>query len=232
MTALKLNKFILLPCRAASALVRCGFAVSGELVRKTLFPHADRSHYERAVREFLLRRFAETVRWYEYRPCPAGHLSAGSPVWVFLPGKESEKDDALLQSVCKEADNRPVCVITRENYRKHISLPCRLIKRLDRVEDDMLSELLCHALLFRQDGTYVDSRRWESARKGDPVHGFVFDMLAACLSARLPIVDDDLPGILMHMAECHIRSVRKKRDELDRMILQSCSLRTIGTGME
>lgn len=212
--------------------MRCGFAVSGELVRKTLFPRAGRSHYERAVREFLLRRFAEIVRWYENRPCPTGHLSVGSPVWVFLSGKEPEKDDALLQSVRKEADNRPVRVITRENYREHISLPCRLIKRLDRVEDDMLSELLCHALLSRQYGTYVDSCRRESARKGDPVHGFVFDMLAACISARLPIVDDDLPGILTHMAECCIRSVRAKRNELDRMILQSCSLRTIGIGME
>lgn len=232
MTALKLNKFILLPCRAASALVRCGFVVSGELVRKTLFPRADRSHYERAVHDCLLHRFADIVRWYENRPYPAGHLPADAPVWVFLPEEGQKEGDELLRSVRKEVDNRPVCVITRENYRKYISLPCRLIKRLDRVEDDMLSELLCHALLFRQDGTYVDSRRWESARKGNPVHGFVFDMLAACLSASLPIVDDDLPGILMHMAECHIRSVRKKRDELDRMILQSCSLRTIGIGME
>ena len=33
-------------------------------------------------------------------------------------------------------------------------------------------------------------------QKGDPVHGFISDMLAACLSARLPIVDGDLPGIL------------------------------------
>lgn len=232
MTTLELNKFILLPGRAASALVRCGFPVSGELVKKTLFPRTDRTHYERAVRDCLLHKFAEIVRWYEFCPCPAGRLAAGSPVWVFLPEERQKEGNELLQSVQKEVDNRPLRMITRENYRRCISLPCRLIKRLDHVEDDMLSELLCHALLSRQDGTYVDSRRWESAKKGDPVHGFVFDMLAACLSARLPIVDGDLPGILIHMAECHIRSIREKRDELDRMILQSCSLRTTGIGME
>ena len=65
-------------------------------------------------------------------------------------------------------------------------LPGQLISRLDRVDDDMLSEFLCHTLLSKQDGTYVDSRRWESAQKGDPVHGFISDMLAACLSASCP----------------------------------------------
>lgn len=232
MTTLKRNKLILLPGKTVAALVRCGFPVAGELVMKTLFPRADRSRYEHAVRDCLLHKYAEIVRWYEDCPCPTGRLTADAPIWVFLPEEGQKENDELLSSVRKEAENRPVHVITRENYRRCISLPGQLIKRLERVDDGILSELLCHALLSRQDGTYVDSHKWESSKKGDPVHGFVFDMLAACISARLPVVDGDLPGILTRMAECCIRFVRERRNELDRMILQSCSLRTTGINME
>ena len=231
MATLKLNKFILLPCRAASALVRCGFAVTAGIMMKTFSPDTGRIFYENAVSDYLLRKFAEIMRWYEDCPCPTGFLTAGSPVWVFLP-EEGKEGDELLRSVRKEIDNRPIRVITRENYRRCISLPGQLISRLDRVDDDLLSEYLCHTLLSKQDGTYVDARRWESAKKGDPVHGFVFDTLVACISARLPIVDGDLSGILTHMAEGCIHSVRAKRNELDRMILQSCSLRATGFSME
>lgn len=223
MATLKLNKFILLPCRAASALVRCGFAVTAGIMMKTFSPDTGRIFYENAVSDYLLRKFAEIMRWYEDCPCPTGFLTAGSPVWVFLPEEGKKENNELLQSVRKEIDNRPIRVITRENYRRCISLPGQLISRLDRADDDLLSEFLCHTLLFRQDGTYVDSRTWESAKKGDPVHGFVSDMLTACLSARLPIVDGDLPGILLRMARHHIPSVRAKQKEQDRMILQACS---------
>ena len=222
MATLKLNKFILLPGRALAALVRCGFPVSAGIVMKTFYPDTGRIFYENEVSDYLLHKFSEIVRWYEDCPCPTGRLTAGSPVWVFLSGKEPEKDDALLKSVRKEIDNRPVRVITREDFRRRMCLPGQLISRLDRVDDDMLSEFLCHTLLSKQDGTYVDSRRWESAQKGDPVHGFISDMLAACLSARLPIVDGDLPGILTRMARHHIPSVRAKLREQDRMILQAC----------
>ena len=222
MATLKLNKFILLPCRTVAALVRCGFPVSAGIVMKTFSPDTGRMFYENEVSDYLLHKFSEIVRWYKDCPCPTGFLTAGSPVWVFLSGKEPEKDDALLKSVRKEIDNRPVRVITRENYRRCISLPGQLIKRLDRADDDMLSEYLCHTLLSKQDGTYVDARRWESAQKGDPVHGFISDMLSACISARLPIVDGDLPGILTRMARHHIPSVRAKLREQDRMILQAC----------
>lgn len=221
MATLKLNKFILLPCRAASALVRCGFPVSAGIMMKTFSPDTGRIFYENAVCDFLLHKFPEIVRWYEDCPCPTGFLTAGSPVWVFLP-EEGKEGDELLRSVRKEIDNRPIRVITRENYRRRMCLSGQLIKRLDRAGDDMLSEFLCHTLLSKQDGTYVDSRRWESAKKGDPVHGFISDMLAACLSARLPIVDGDLPGILTRMARHHIPSVRAKLREQDRMILQAC----------
>ena len=232
MTTQRLNKLILLPGRSAAALVRCGFPVAGELVMKTLFPRADHSRYERAVRDCLLRKYAEIVKWYEDCPCPTGHLSADAPVWVFLPEEGQQEGDALLESVRKETDKRPVRVITRDNFRRRMCLPGQLIGRLGRADDDLLSEFLCHALLFKQDGTYVDAHRWESAKKGDPVHGFMFDMLSACLFARLPIVDDELPGILTRMAECCIRSVRERRNELDRMILQSCPLRANGFSME
>lgn len=232
MKTLKWNNLILLPGKTVSALVRCGFPVAGELVMKTLFPRADHSRFERAVRDYLWHKYAEIVRWYEDSPCPTGHLTADAPIWVFLPEEGEKENNELLQSVRKESGNRPVRVITRENYRRCVSLPGQLIKRLERVDDGILSELLCHTLLFRQDGTYVDARRWESAKKGDPVHGFVFDTLAACISARLPIVDGDLSGILTHMAEGCIHSVRAKRNELDRMILQSCSLRATGFSME
>ena len=233
MATLKLNKFILLPCRAASALVRCGFAVTAGIMVKTFSPDTGRIFYENAVSDYLIRRFAEIMKWYEDCPCPTGFLTAGSPVWVFLP-KEGQKDgDELLRSVRKEIDNRPIRVITRENYRRYISLPGQLISRLDRVDDDLLSEYLCHTLLSKQDGTYVDARRWESSRKGDPVHGFISDMLAACLSARLPIVDGDLPGILLRMARHHIPSVRAKQKEQDRMILQACpSLMAMNINMQ
>lgn len=232
MATLKLNKFILLPCRAASALVRCGFAVSAGIVLKTFSPDTGRIFYENAVCDFLLRKFAEIVRLYEDCPCPTGFLTAGSPVWVFLP-EEGKEGDELLRSVRKEIDNRPVRVLTRENYRRCISLPDPLLRRLERVEDDMLSEFLCHTLLSKQDGTYVDSHRWESSKKGDPVHGFVLDMLTACISARLPIVDGDLPGILTRMARHHIPSVRAKQKEQDRMILQACpSLKTMNISIQ
>lgn len=232
MATLKLNKFILLPCRAASALVRCGFAVTAEIVMKTFSPDTGRIFYENAVCDFLLRKFAEIVRLYEDCPCPTGFLTAGSPVWVFLP-EEGKEGDELLKSVRKEIDNRPVRVLTRENYRRCISLPDPLLRRLERVEDDMLSEFLCHTLLSKQDGTYVDSYRWESSKKGDPVHGFVLDMLTACISARLPIVDGDLPGILTRMARHHIPSVRAKQKEQDRMILQACpSLKTMNISIQ
>lgn len=232
MATLKLNKFILLPCRAASALVRCGFAVTAGIVMKTFSPDTGRIFYENAVCDFLLRKFAEIVRLYEDCPCPTGFLTAGSPVWVFLP-EEGKEGDELLKSVRKEIDNRPVRVLTRENYRRCISLPDPLLRRLERVEDDMLSEFLCHTLLSKQDGTYVDSYRWESSKKGDPVHGFVLDMLTACISARLPIVDGDLPGILTRMARHHIPSVRAKQKEQDRMILQACpSLKTMNISIQ
>ena len=233
MATLKLNKFILLPCRAASALVRCGFPVSAGIVLKTFSPDTGRIFYENAVSDYLLRRFSEIVRWYEDCPCPTGFLTAGSPVWVFLPEEGKKENNELLQSVRKEIDNRPIRVITRENYRRCISLPGQLISRLDRADDDMLSEFLCHTLLSKQDGTYVDSRRWESSKKGDPVHGFISDMLTACLSARLPIVDGDLPGILLRMARHHIPSVRAKLKEQDRMILQACpSLKTMNISIQ
>lgn len=232
MATLKLNKFILLPCRAASALVRCGFPVSAGIVLKTFSPDTGRIFYENAVSDYLLRRFAEIVRWYEDCPCPTGFLTAGSPVWVFLP-EEGKEGDELLRSVRKEIDNRPIRVITRENYRRCISLPGQLISRLDRVDDDLLSEFLCHTLLSKQDGTYVDSRTWESSKKCDPVHGFISDMLTACLSARLPIVDGDLPGILLRMARHHIPSVRAKQKEQDKMILQACpSLKTMNISIQ
>jgi hypothetical protein len=232
MATLKLNKFILLPCRAASALVRCGFAVTAGIVMKTFSPDTGRIFYENAVCDFLLRKFAEIVRLYEDCPCPTGFLTAGSPVWVFLP-EEGKEGDELLKSVRKEIDNRPIRVLTRENYRRCISLPDPLLRRLERVEDDLLSEFLCHTLLSKQDGTYVDSRRWESSKKGDPVHGFVLDMLTACISARLPIVDGDLPAILMRMAKHHIPSVRAKQKEQDRMILQACSsLKTMNISIQ
>ena len=222
MATLRLNKFILLPGKALVALVRCGFPVSAGIVMKTFSPDTGRMFYENEVSDYLLHKFSEIVRWYKDCPCPTGFLTAGSPVWVFLP-KEGQKDgDELLRSVRKEIDNRPVRVITREDFRRRMCLPGQLISRLDRVDDDMLSEFLCHTLLSKQDGTYVDARRWESSRKGDPVHGFISDMLAACLSARLPIVDGDLPGILMRMARHHIPSVRAKLREQDRMILQAC----------
>lgn len=233
MATLKLNKFILLPCRAASALVRCGFAVTAGIVMKTFSPDTGRIFYENAVSDFLLRKFAEIMRWYEDCPCPTGFLTAGSPVWVFLPKEGQKEGDELLRSVRKEIDNRPIRVITRENYRRCISLPGQLISRLDRVDDDLFSEYLCHTLLSKQDGTYVDSRRWESSKKGDPVHGFISDMLTACLSARLPIVDSDLPGILLRMARHHIPSVRAKLKEQDRMILQACpSLKTMNISIQ
>lgn len=232
MATLKLNKFILLPCRAASALVRCGFAVTAGIVMKTFSPDTGRIFYENAVCDFLLRKFAEIVRLYEDCPCPTGFLTAGSPVWVFLP-EEGKEGDELLKSVRKEIDNRPIRVLTRENYRRCISLPDPLLRRLERVEDDMLSEFLCHTLLSKQDGTYVDSHRWESSKKGDPVHGFVLDMLTACISARLPIVDGDFPGILTRMARHHIPSVRAKLKEQDRMILQACpSLKTMNISIQ
>lgn len=170
MATLKLNKFILLPGRALVALVRCGFPVSAGIMMKTFSPDTGRIFYENEVSDYLLHKFSEIVRWYKDCPCPTGFLTAGSPVWVFLSGKEPEKDDALLKSVRKEIDNRPVRVITREDFRRRMCLPGQLISRLDRVDDDMLSEFLCHTLLSKQDGTYVDSRRWESAQKGDPVH--------------------------------------------------------------
>ena len=233
MATLKLNKFILLPCRAASALVRCGFPVSAGIVLKTFSPDTGRIFYENAVSDYLPRKFAEIMRWYEDCPCPTGFLTVGSPVWVFLPEEGQKEGDELLRSVRKEIDNRPIRVITRENYRRCISLPGQLISRLDRVDDDLLSEYLCHTLLSKQDGTYVDARRWESSRKGDPVHGFISDMLAACLSARLPIVDGDLPGILLRMARHHIPSVRAKQKEQDRMILQACpSLMAMNINMQ
>ena len=222
MATLKLNKFILLPGRALTALVRCGFPVSAGIVMKTFSPDTGRMFYENEVSDYLLHKFSEIVRWYEDCPCPTGRLTADAPVWVFLSGKEPEKDDALLKSVRKEIDNRPVRVITREDFRRRMCLSGQLISRLDRVDDDMLSEFLCHTLLSKQDGTYVDSCRWESAKKGDPVHSFISDMLSACLSARLPIVDGDLPGILTRMARHHIPSVRAKLREQDRMILQAC----------
>lgn len=232
MATLKLNKFILLPCRVASALVRCGFAVTAGIVMKTFSPDTGRIFYENAVCDYLLRKFAEIVRLYEDCPCPTGFLTAGSPVWVFLP-EEGKEGDELLKSVRKEIDNRPIRVLTRENYRRCISLPDPLLRRLERVEDDMLSEFLCHTLLSKQDGTYVDSYRWESSKKGDPVHGFVLDMLTACISARLPIVDGDLPGILTRMARHHIPSVRAKLKEQDRMILQACSsLKTMNISIQ
>lgn len=232
MATLKLNKFILLPCRAASALVRCGFAVTAGIVLKTFSPDTGRIFYENAVSDYLLRRFAEIVRWYEDCPCPTGFLTAGSPVWVFLP-EEGKEGDELLRSVRKEIDNRPIRVITRENYRRRMCLSSPLISRLDRVDDDLLSEFLCHTLLSKQDGTYVDSRTWESSKKCDPVHGFISDMLTACLSARLPIVDGDLPGILLRMARHHIPSVRAKQKEQDKMILQACpSLKTMNISIQ
>ena len=181
MATLKLNKFILLPGRALAALVRCGFPVSAGIVMKTFSPDTGRIFYENEVSDYLLHKFSEIVRWYEDCPCPTGRLTAGSPVWVFLSGKEPEKDDALLKSVRKEIDNRPVRVITREDFRRRMCLPGQLI-----------------------------------------VHGFISDMLAACLSARLPIVDGDLPGILTRMARHHIPSVRAKLRKQDRMILQAC----------
>lgn len=233
MATLKLNKFILLPCKAASALVRCGFPITAGIVMKTFSPDTGRIFYENAVSDYLLRKFAEIMRWYEDCPYPTGRLTAGSPVWVFLPEEGQKEGDELLRSVRKEIDNRPIRVITRENYRRCISLPGQLISRLDRADDDMLSEFLCHTLLSKQDGTYVDSRRWESSKKGDPVHGFIFDMLSACLSARLPIVDGDLPDILLWMAKHHIPSVRAKQREQDRMILQACpSLKAMNINMQ
>ena len=233
MATFKLNKFILLPGRTAAALVRCGFPVSAGIVMKTFSPDTGCIFYENAVCDYLLRRFPEIVKWYEACPCPTGYLSADAPVWVFLPEEGQKEGDELLRSVRKEIDNRPIRVITRENFRRRMCLPGRLISRLDHVDDGMLSEFLCHTLLSKQDGTYVDSRRWESSRKGDPVHGFISDMLAACLSARLPIVDGDLPGILMRMARHHIPSVRAKLKEQDRMILQACpSLKTMNISIQ
>ena len=101
MATLKLNKFILLPCRAASALVRCGFPVSAGIMMKTFSPDTGRIFYENAVCDFLLHKFPEIVRWYEDCPCPTGFLTAGSPVWVFLP-EEGKEGDELLRSVRKE----------------------------------------------------------------------------------------------------------------------------------
>ena len=126
MATLKLNKFILLPGRALAALVRCGFPVSAGIVMKTFSPDTGRIFYENEVSDYLLHKFSEIVRWYEDCPCPTGRLTAGSPVWVFLSGKEPEKDDALLKSVRKEIDNRPVRVITREDFRRRMCLPGNL----------------------------------------------------------------------------------------------------------
>ena len=88
MATLKLNKFILLPCRAASALVRCGFAVTAGIMMKTFSPDTGRIFYENAVSDYLIRRFAEIMRWYEDCPCPTGFLTAGSRYGCSFPKRE------------------------------------------------------------------------------------------------------------------------------------------------
>lgn len=231
MTRSRLNCYIHLPEKVAAALVRCDFQVIAGIVMKKLFPQKGRRQYEVAVRRLLRRRFGDIIDRYEDREYPTGYLTAGASIWVFCPEDGKVEADALLQSVRKEAENRPVYILDRNNYREYVSLPDTLIKRLDRASDSVLSDLLCHALLSNQDGTYVDSRTWENAKQGDPVHNFVFDMLVACHTDRLPIVDSDLPDILIRMAEDHIPSVREKRNELDRMILQACPLRTLCVDM-
>ncbi len=231
MTRARLNCYIHLPEKVAAALVRCDFPVIAGIVMKKLFPQKGRRQYESAVRRLLIRRFGDIIDRYEDWEYPTGYLTADAPIWVFAPEAGTVESDTLLQSVRKEAENRPVYVLDRHNYREYVSLPGTLMKRLGRVSDNVLSDFLCHALLSNQDGTYVDSRTWESAKQGDPVHSFVFDMLVACHTDRLPIVDSDLSGILIRMAEDHIPSVREKRSELDRMILQACPLRTLCTDM-
>lgn len=123
MATLKLNKFILLPYRTVSALVRCGFAVTAGIMMKTFSPDTGRIFYENAMSDYLLHKFPEIMRWYEDCPYPTGRLTVGSPVWVFLPKEGQKEGDELLRSVRKEIDNRPIRVITRENYRRCISLP-------------------------------------------------------------------------------------------------------------
>lgn len=228
----RIIRYLRLPGKALSAIVRCGFPVAAGLVARELFPCTGRARYERAVRRFLLRRFCDVTNRYENRVCPAGHLPAGSPVWVFLPGRNPEGDARLLQTVRREASSRPVCPIGRLNYRGYVRVSDTLAARLSRMPDEVLSGFLLHALLSQRDGTYADARSWQSGRLGDPVHGFVSDLLAACHTARLPIADEYLPGILTRLAADCIPDVRRRRRRLDALIRYACALPTVGIGQE
>lgn len=227
----RLDKLMHLLRRVTQALVQCGIPVAAGLLEKALFPRVGSVRYEYAVRTFLKHRFCDIIGWYEDWRYAAGLLSAGSPVWVFLSDAGSRKNDELLQTVRIEAGSRPVYRIDRFNYLEYVSLPSTLVKQLSHVSDDMLSDLLCHALLSSHDGTYVDSHTWESSKKGNPVHCFVFDMLAACHAARLPIVDRQLSGIIIRMAEDYIPSVRAERERLDDMIRYACLRNSAGISL-
>lgn len=207
------------------------YSLAKGILLKKLFPVYGGRYYEHLVRSYLLHRYAGIACRYEASECPAGYLSGGAPVWVFLSGKDAAVSASLLQSVREESGNRMVHMLDRRNCLNYVPLPESVADRLPHVPDGVLSALLGHALLFGSDGTYVDASGRQSAKKGHPLHGFVSDMLCACISDRLPVVDPDLPDILVRMARELIPSVGKEARDLDRMIAQAFPLRKPGTNM-
>ena len=108
-------------------------------------------YYERKYRSFInnLPRYKST------------HKYSNKIWWCWFQGEENAPDlcKACLASLRKNAKNREIIVITKNNYSDFVKLPLFVTKKIDdgSINFTQLSDILRLELLIKYGGTWIDS---------------------------------------------------------------------------
>ena len=116
-----------------------------------------------SIKTYLFNNYSEIIDKYAKRP--TGELIAmdgESPIWIcWWDGKEAMPDIVKMcfRSVCANAAGHPVILVTKHNYREHVTLPnyiCEKVK-IGAITITHLSDILRMCLLSQRGGLWVDA---------------------------------------------------------------------------
>ena len=110
----------------------------------------------------ILNDFHHLVHKYAYLIKNETNISEDSPIWVmWFQGIKNAPPivKACIQSIIINSNKHPVYIISKDNYKKYISLPLFIEKKLEKKKFSIthFSDIIRMALLSKYGGYWIDS---------------------------------------------------------------------------
>lgn len=123
---------------------------------------ARRKRKQQAILHFLQTEYKNLILKYAQEKEVTPHSSSQAPIWVcWWQGKESMPPivQTCFRSLCKQAGNHPVHLITQKNISEYVTIPEHILQKVQKgnISFTHFSDILRMCLLHEHGGLWIDA---------------------------------------------------------------------------